>query len=364
VAATSFQSRVDPVESGSKFPGGYPLHFQPFHTSTAVAVILLFAPVVAGAAETHTIVPVYPDAFTLQLNSVQDDVKDQFGKIEGSRTEMAFSAEMTRKGDGYQGVYRVDKFELQIVGPDGKIQSTPAVTQMVSDMVKSAGVARVTLNNALEPVSVDNIEEIKTSVKTFMASTTKKGSAEKVAYNAVIAGLTPETAAQWIRSTNRSGVFYNVAMTLGQPVETISAPVELMGTPIRNRTVLTLQSWEEGKAARLQSVSQPLDEDANKLIANLARNMAAQSPQAETDEDRAKMERVFDSITVRIKETCDTEVDLANPGNYRSVCDSVTTMTIDLAKLVGPDEPLPEGVPPTIATTETSHKVNDTRVVR
>lgn len=334
------------------------MYFKRFSESVATAAVLACAPVVAGATETHTIAPDYPDSFTMRTAVTQDDTKEQFGVVEKTRLNMAASADIQRSGEGYQAVYRIGKFEVQKLGADGKPMIPNAMMAKLSRMVSALGTAKVTLNARMEPVTVDNVEEIKASLKAFTNKDKEAG-----ALDMFIDSLTPESAAQWARMDNKSAGFFNTPLTLDQPVEVTSAPMELMGASLPGRTAITLQSWEEGRSARLRTVLTPSQSDLDGFMSGLMKGLADKMAGGDDAESRAVLARLPSSVSFKLTETCDITADLKSPGNYRSVCDTATTVSIDLLKL-GDLKELPKGVPQFLTTSETSHKVSETTVVR
>ncbi|ESQ86983.1 hypothetical protein ABAC460_21625 [Asticcacaulis sp. AC460] len=337
------------------------MHFKRFIASAAVSAALVSLPVMANAAEPYVIKPSFPDNFKMKITVVSDDVEDTMGEVKKTHLDMGASAELNRSGDGYKGTYRIETFDMKIVGADGKSQISAMETAMASSLIKSIGVAKVTMNSNLEPVSVDNIEDIKASMKSLLTAGSD-GDEGTLLYNMLIANQTPETAANLIRQSNKAVSFYNIPLTLGQPVELPPATLDFLGSTLKTRTTMTLKSWEAGKTARLSYVMNPTEEDLNAFMSVMMKGMASQLSQGEEAENVEIMNRIADNMTMTMVEDCEIDVDLVNPINYTSTCDTDIVMSIDLLKIMQVESP-PEGTPAVMSFKQSSHKVSDTRVV-
>ena len=341
----------------------------------AMAALVLVSPVVAKSQEVHTISPHFPDHFKLRTTSIGDQDQVSQGKHQTTHSEMETLADIQKLPVGYRAVYSLVNMKSVGLGPDGRPTAQGQQMEKMVQMFRDIGTAQVTMDDNLDPVTVDNIEDIKAKLKLAMTSTPemqKDNAGEKV-YALMFGSLTPQSAGAFLKMAKRQGNVYNRPLPLGQAVALSSAPMQFMGTSFNLNSTVELTRWEEGKTAHLMLVMAPTDADMQRFLGGLLKNMMASlMPPDDGKGTNAQMNQVMDrmvaNMKMAMKTTCDVDIDLNNDINTHVVCAGETDMSMDLRKIL-PDDVLkahPEvgAKLPLITMVQTSHSTNDTSLVQ
>jgi hypothetical protein len=342
------------------------MSFKSVFACAAGVAALVSAP--ALAQETHIIKPVFPENFSFTTSMVSDDVEEGMGEKETKHIALGADATVTRKGDGFKATYRISSFDMQTAGPDGKPKFTPMQMKLVEGMIKGIGVAEVTMDKDLRPVSVDNIETIKATINALADMGKGEDATEMKIFQLMVKDMTPQSAAELISKGQKSSSYFNRPLELNKLVELPSETVEMMGTVLRTNMTMTLTGWEEGKAARLRFVMKPRDEDLRVFVSGILKAMVDQMPEKDEGTTKEIMGRMADHMEMTMVETCDVDVSLVNSIDTRATCDDAMKMTMDL-KFIFPQDVLekqPDAAAnmPVITLTETSKKVVETKLTK
>jgi hypothetical protein len=327
---------------------------------------LLSAPVLAQ--ETHIIKPAYPDSFNFTTTMVSDDIEEGMGEKQTKHIALGADATVTRKGDGFKAIYRISSFDMQSAGPDGKPQFTAMQMKLVEGMIKGIGVAEVTMDKDMRPISVDNIETIKATVNALADMSKGEDANELKIFQLMVKDMTPQSAAELISKGQKSASYFNRPLEMNKLVELPSETVEVMGAVLRTNSTMTLTGWEEGKTARLRFVMKPRDEDLKVFVSGILKAMVDQMPEKDEGTTKEMMGRMADHMEMTMIETCDVDVSLVNSIDTRATCDDAMKMKMDL-KFIFPKDVL-EKQPdtaanmPVITLTETSKKVVETMMTK
>jgi hypothetical protein len=237
-------------------------------------------------------------------------------------------------------------------------------------VIRGVGPVYVTLDGNLDPVRVDNIDNIKAYIK--KALETDSGFPAEVVplvYNMLTADLTPETAADLLRQNGQRGGYLNIPLTIGQPAAIRGAPVFLLGGAFRVDGTVTLTKWEEGKTAHLTLVLTPTQEDMRAIIRGvskkLLRGTTIELSPKDTEAENKAMADILDEIAaetdIKMSMTCDTDLSLVNYIETHMVCLSSTQTTMDRGKM-RPTDPSGEKPPVTTRAQTTRHAVDTVMV--
>ncbi|MBW8882453.1 MAG: hypothetical protein JF615_13845 [Asticcacaulis sp.] len=186
----------------------------------------------------------------------------------------------------------------------------------------------------------------------------------------LLANLTPESAAAFMRQSKQSANFFNVPLTVGQPVRVDTAPMEIMGASLRTNTNMTLTSWEEGKVAHLHYVMAPTDEDLHNFMATLLGSMFGSLLQGKEGAAEAKtiLDRMIQNMEMTMSVACDVDFSLVNYVDTHQVCDTKTFVKMDMKKIMPPemlkDNPAQAEQLPVITMTQTDHLTSDSNLVQ
>lgn len=322
----------------------------------------------ALAQDVHVIKPVFPDNFSFTTSMVSDDVEESMGEKETKHIALGADATVTRKGDGFKATYRISSFDMQSAGPDGKPKFTPMQMKLVEGMIKGIGVAEVTMDKDLRPVSVDNIETIKATINALADMGKGEDATELKIFQLVVKDMTPQSAAELIAKGQKSSGYFNRPLELNKLVELPAETVEVAGAVLRTNMTMTLTGWEEGKTARLRFVTKPRDEDLKVFISGFLKAMIDQMPEKDEGATKEMMGRMAEHMEMAMIETCDVEVSLVNSVDTRSTCDEAMKLKMDL-KFIFPKDVLekqPDAAAnmPVITLTETSKKAVETKLTK
>ncbi|ESQ83085.1 hypothetical protein AEAC466_14575 [Asticcacaulis sp. AC466] len=347
--------------------------------STAVlapvlATILFAAPVMAQ--DTHTISPKFPDHFEIRATQTSDQSQETAlngtpAKTEKTTTNLSFTGKTDRAGDGFHAVYTIDTLDMKSTDGTGQPSPSAPLVDELAKVIRGIGPAQLTLDRNLDPVSIDNIEDIKAHIKTSLeGSSAMQGAAGTMLYNMMIGNLTPETAAGLLRQNGQRGSYLNKPLTVGQAVAFGGEPISLMGGTFRMGGTVTLTKWEEGKAAHLTSVMAPTQDDLRTFIGGVIKNMMGSAMAMDTtkkDPEAAKavnemFDRMVAAMDMKMSMTCDTDLSLVNYVDTHTVCSTSTVMTMDMGKMAprGPSEDKPA----VMTVTQMARQTADTVMVK
>jgi hypothetical protein len=309
-------------------------------SSVALTAALLCLPVVGYAQETHTITPHFPEHFKTRTTTTTDTSQDMKGQKTTSHTQGIVLAEIDKTATGYYARYSMESFDSSSLGPDGKPTAQDAQQKEMFKILMQVGKAEVTLDDTLTPVRVDNLDEIKAKAKEALTSTPElkaDGIGEKL-YNFMVAGQTPESAANLLRQGKQAGNFLNVPLTVGKPVAISGEPMQILGGSFNMNATITLQTYEEGKTAHLTYVMTPSSDDMHTFLAGMMKNMmGAMAPADATPEQVQMLNKMFDNIQMTMTLTCDVDYSLTNYIDTGTVCDTDTVMVMDMKKMLPPE---------------------------
>jgi len=352
-------------------------------SSVAMAAALFCLPAAVSAQETHTITPSFPDHFkvkTVQVTNQSQETSGMGGEAvaQNTRTTMTTLGETDRVADGFHAKYYIDTFEVQALGPDGKPTTEDAMMNSIAQMMKDMGPAEVTLDRNLMPQRVDNIEDIKAKAKAALNASPefKDNGVGDMLYNMMLANLTPETAADFLKQSKQAGDFFNKPLTIGQPVAMGGEPISFMGGTFKMNGTMTLVSWEEGKTAHLTYVMTPSAEDMRTFVGGIIKNLMNSMMPAMTqnsDPETMKMvqemmDRMVQNMRITMAMSCNVDVSLVNYIDNHTECVTDTVMDLDL-KTMMPDAMLKENPDaakslPTIHMVQKMHMTSDASLVQ
>lgn len=310
-------------------------------STAAVAAVLMCLPAVALAQDTvaHTIVPQFPDHFVLRTTTVTDQDQVTQGVGKASHSETVVQSDTSRTPTGFHATYKLLTYDTTSKDAAGQVVPKTAIEQDMVKTMKDIGVAQVTLDNDLTPMSVDNIEDIKAAFKTMLTSSpsyAKDGMGDKL-YDFMFANLTAESAADLLKQGRQAKTFFNRSMVVGQPVAMTGEPMKILGSSFNMNATLTLTSWQEGKTAHFIYVMTPTPEDLHTFIAGFMQNMMSKMmPQADASMSKL-MTNMVNAMHITMTLSCDVDVNLANNLENHSVCTNKTDMSIDIKSALPPE---------------------------
>lgn len=357
-------------------------------------------PFAVCAQEVHTLTPKFPDAYKVRSNTTADAemvTPNQTGGVDkkNTHTTMAWTTDTKKTAGGYHATVAIETMAMdQVPGatPAPAAPAAPApgtaaappmdpaeLAQKMTALLKLVGNAEVSYDDHMRPLRVDNIDTLKANVKSMILMGASAQDAQKYTsiFDLFTTDITPESAASLLKTSTQSRLPYGKPMTLHTPVALEPSVFEIYGAKLPIPGTATLDSWEDGKAAHLTVVVQPVEADVRSFSTSLvntvfdkvivAMGKASTAKPEEMTQVKAMIARLIGGLSIQVVSTCHIDVDLTNTALTHSDCKTDLAAKLDTSKLMT-DEQL-KASPQAAASmkvytiTQTSHSVSDSVLV-
>lgn len=337
---------------------------------SALVLIAAIAATDAQAQDTHVLSPRYPDHFKVEItHTSSSDQTSNAGQVT-THTRLVFDEDVRKTDTGYKATFTGVSADADGQGPDGKPSPQAGMQKRILGVITAIGPAEVSLDKDMTPLSIDNIEILKPRIKQGL---TNSGNAKDDAmgvqlYDAFVSGLTPETAAGFLKQARQAGAetLYNKPLPLHTPVPLSGAPLSFMGATMHLTGTVTLDDWKEGQSATVTTVLAPTDSDLHSFMTAFIHNMMAKMMTRDEAEAKDLIDHMVDHMKIAMTVTCHSTTDLTNFIIYNSQCDTTSAFTMDLAKAMPPEmlkqAPQLANMPP-MSMRQVEHSVNETHLI-
>lgn len=372
------------------------MYLKTFVTATAIAAVMGL-PLSVHAQETHTLAPHFPDAFKLRTTTVSDAqivMPDNKGgsTTQSSHSTMSWTTDTHKTTDGYQATIAIEAMDVAL--PDAAKTATPAATdptapaapatppgmnpadiqQKITAMLKLLGNPQVSYDTHMRPVRIDNLDALKANLKNMITVSVPSQNAQQFSqiYDLFTTDITPESAASMLRLSMRSRLPFDKPLPLHTAVPLDKAAFDLYGASLPIGGTVTLESWEDGKAAHLTTVTEPAEADMhlfmNTLVDAVMKKVVVAFGQnvkpEQIDAIKPMITRFIDGTVIRVSQTCKIDVDLTDTALTHSDCATEVFARIDTSKMLTDEQrkASPEAAAKlqVMTVSETVHSVSDT----
>ena len=391
------------------------MYFKTFVAVTAMAAATSL-PLAVHAQDVHTLAPHFPDAFKVRTTNVSDiqiTVPNSTGgsDTKSSHGSMSWTSDVHKTAGGYQGTLAIDSMDFGLPStppattaatppaaaatppapaPTGATATTtpgaaglsatmnPAdVEQKLTALLKLIGNPVISYDAHMRPVRIDNLDALKANVKNMILVAANTQDAPKISsmFDLFLNDITPESAASFLRQSNRSRIPFDKPLPLNTAVPLHNETMELYGATLTVGGTATLNSWEDGKAAHLTLVAEPHEADIHAFMDTLVdafmkkltvamSTMGKAAKPEEMDQANAMIKRFIDNTVIHVASTCKMDVDLTNTALTHSDCTVDVYARIDASKFLTDEQlkadPATAAKLQAVTIAETVHSVTDT----